>query len=241
MSIKASTVENVNSDTSAELSAEQVADYLKKNPTFFATHDDLILELTIPHESGKAISLLERQVTLLRESGIEARQKLGSLLENARNNDQLFDTTRNLVLALLRARNTTELGEACQDQLGSLANIDALEVIFVQHEHLNVADSVRTYPPKKMMQDFKDVFRLKRTHCGAMEKWQLDILFPSTNNSIKSTALCPVVNNGEVFALLAFGSKSDDYFNTNLDTLFLDFIGSVVGAILSKQLGDLTV
>jgi uncharacterized protein len=241
MSIKPSTAEDVNSKVNAELSSEQVAEFLKKNPNFFAEHDDLILDLTIPHESGKAISLLERQVTLLRASGIEARQKLGNLLENARNNDQLFDTTRNLVLALLRARNTTELGEACQDQLGNLANIDALEVIFVQHEHLNVADTVRTYPPKKMMQDFKDVFRLKRTHCGAMEKWQLDILFPTAGDSIKSTALCPVVNNGEVFALLAFGSNGEEYFNTNLDTLFLDFIGSVVGAILSKQLGDSNV
>ena len=74
-----------------------------------------------------------------------------------------------------------------------------------------------------------------------MEKWQLDILFPTAGDSIKSTALCPVVNNGEVFALLAFGSNGEEYFNTNLDTLFLDFIGSVVGAILSKQLGDSNV
>lgn len=238
MSIKASTVTELDSDAKDELTAEQVADFLRKNPSFFVDRDDLILELTVPHESGKAISLLERQVTLLRESGIEARKKLGNLLENARNNDQLFDTTRNLVLALLRAENTTELGEACQDQLGNLANIDALEVIFVEHKQLNVANTVRTYPPNKMMQDFKDVFRLKRTHCGAMEKWQLDILFPTAGDSIKSTALCPVVNNGKVLALLAFGSNGEEYFNTHLDTLFLDFIGSVVGAILSKQLGD---
>jgi uncharacterized protein YigA (DUF484 family) len=238
MSAKTSTVNEIDSVQPLKLTSEQVADYLKQNPNFFADQDDLILQLTLPHASGKAISLLERQVTLLREGGIQARQKLGNLLENARSNDQLFDTTRNLVLALLRADNTTELGEACQDQLGSLANIDALEVIFVEHSKLNVADSVRTYPPKKMMQDFKDIFRLKRTHCGAMEKWQLDILFPTACESVKSTALCPVVNNGQVLALLAFGSNSDDYFNTHLDTLFLDFIGSVVGAILSKQLGS---
>jgi len=240
MTVKASSVKAIDSTDSAELTTEQVAEYLKKNPNFFADQDDLILELKIPHESGKAISLLERQVTLLRESGIEARQKLGSLLDNARNNDQLFDTTRSLVLALLRADNTTELGEACQDQLGNLANIDALEVIFVEHSQLNVASSVRTYPPNKMMQDFKDIFRLKRTHCGAMEKWQLDILFPTASESINSTALCPVVHNGEVLALIAFGSNSNEYFNTHLDTLFLDFIGSVVGAILSKQLNSST-
>ncbi len=241
MSAKASPLKENDSQGQPELTAEQVADYLKKHPNFFANQDELILALTIPHESGKAISLLERQVTLLRESSIEARQKLGNLLENARNNDQLFDTTRSLVLALLRAENTTELGEACQDQLSNHANIDALEVIFVEHSQLNVAPTVRTYPPKKMMQDFKDVFRLKRTHCGAMESWQLDILFPNANGTVKSTALCPVVHNGEVMALIAFGSKNENYFNAHLDTLFLDFIGSVVGAILAKQLNGSTL
>jgi uncharacterized protein YigA (DUF484 family) len=39
-----------------------------------------------------------------------------------------------------------------------------------------------------------------------------------------------------VLALLAFGNKNEDYFNVQLDTLFLDFIGHVVGAVLSKQL-----
>ena len=58
MSIKPSTAEDVNSKVNAELSSEQVAEFLKKNPNFFAEHDDLILDLTIPHESGKAISLL---------------------------------------------------------------------------------------------------------------------------------------------------------------------------------------
>jgi uncharacterized protein YigA (DUF484 family) len=39
-----------------------------------------------------------------------------------------------------------------------------------------------------------------------------------------------------VLALIAFGNNSDNYFNVNLDTLFLDFIGHVVGAVLDKQL-----
>lgn len=236
MSVKVSAVETINSQADPDITAEQVASYLRNHPGFFLDQDELIAELSLPHESGKAISLLERQVTILRERGIEARQKLGNLLDNARNNDQLFDTTRNLVLALLRAEGSTELSEACQDQLSNHANIDACEVIFVEHDNLNVSKTIRTYPPNKMMQDFKDVFRLKRTFCGALEQWQLDILFPTSNQSIRSTAICPVVHDGEVLALLAFGNNSEDYFSVHLDTLFLDFIGHVVGAILSKQL-----
>ncbi|MFT6295286.1 MAG: hypothetical protein ACJATW_001565 [Glaciecola sp.] len=219
-----------------DASEAQVVAYLRAHPEFFVGQDDLITELSLPHESGKAISLLERQVTVLRERGLEARQKLGNLLENARSNDQFFDTTRSLVLALLRANNTTELANATQDQLTNHANIDACEIILVEQNNLNVSESIRTYPPDTLKQDFKDVFRLQRTYCGALEKWQVEFLFPGCSESLKSTAICPITHDGQVLALLAFGNKNEDYFNVQLDTLFLDFIGHVVGAVLSKQL-----
>jgi hypothetical protein len=214
----------------------QVVEYLRNNPDFFIQREELLADLSLPHESGKAISLLERQVTILRDRGIEARQKLNSLLENARNNDQLFDATRNLVLALLRAKNVTEIADVTQDQLADLANIDACEIILVAYPDLNVSQSVRTESLEKLQHDFDDVFRLKRTHCGAMTKELVDYLFHASNHKIRSTALCPVISNGEVLALLAFGNQAENYFNVNLDTLFLDFIGLVVGAVLDRQL-----
>ena len=238
MSNEASTAKQVDSDESPELSADQVADYLREHPEFFVEQEDLLAELSLPHESGKAISLLERQVTILRERGIEARQKLNNLLENARNNDQLFDTTRNLVLALLRADDATEIANVTQDQLSSQSNIDACEIILVEVPGLQTSDSVRTESQAKLRQDFADVFRLNRTHCGAIDPALVDYLFPSHGGSIKSTALCPVISNSEVLALLAFGNQEDNYFNINLDTLFLDFIGRVVGAVLDKQIDN---
>ncbi len=47
---------------SAELTAEQVAAYLRAHPEFFVDHDELIPELRIPHQPGDAVSLVERQV-----------------------------------------------------------------------------------------------------------------------------------------------------------------------------------
>lgn len=235
MNTEANTAEQIDSDSGNELSADQVVEYLKNHPDFFSNQDELLADITLPHESGKAISLLERQVTILRDRGIEARRKLNNLLENARNNDQLFDTTRNLVLALLRANNFTEISDVTQDQLANHTSIDACEVIVVRQNGLNVSDSVRTETHDFLQQEFGDVFRLKRTHCGAISADKVNYLFPSTGANVKSTALCPVIHNGEVLALLAFGNQEENYFNVNLDTLFLDFIGHVVGAVLQKQ------
>ncbi|GJM11781.1 MAG: hypothetical protein DHS20C12_01840 [Pseudohongiella sp.] len=233
-----SAAEKIEAQSGNELSAEEVASYLKANPEFFIEHEDVLADLTLPHESGKAISLLERQVTILRDRGIDARQKLNNLLENARNNDQLFDTTRNLVLALLRAQNVTEIADVAQDQLSNHANIDSCEIILVSKEGLKAADSVRTESAEILKKQFSDVFRLKRTHCGAISEEQTHYLFPTQGDSIKSTALCPVISNGDILALIAFGNQSDNYFNVNLDTLFLDFIGHVVGAVLDNQLDN---
>ncbi|MEX0963230.1 MAG: DUF484 family protein [Pseudohongiellaceae bacterium] len=231
-----SAAEKIDTESTVELCAEDVASYLKANPEFFIEQQDLLAELSLPHESGKAISLLERQVTILRDRGIDARQKLNNLLENARNNDQLFDTTRNLVLALLRAHNVTEMANLAQDQLSNHANIDSCEIIIIMQKGLKVSDSVRTESEANLKSRFADVFRLKRTHCGALSEEQTKYLFPANGDNIKSTALCPVISNGEVLALIAFGNRTDNYFNVNLDTLFLDFIGHVVGAVLDKQL-----
>lgn len=234
MTNETSAMEQVASEES-NVSEEQVADFLKLHPDFFTRHEDILADLTLPHESGNAISLLERQVTILRDRGIEARQKLNNLLENARNNDQLFDTTRNLVLALLRAQNVTEVVQFTCDQLSSQTNIDACEVILVSHADLTVSTTVRMENQEKLKRDFADVFRLKRTHCGALDEEQVSYLFPASSGQIKSTALCPVTHNGNILALLVFGNNQENYFNVNLDTLFLDFIGHVVGAVLDKH------
>lgn len=235
MSNDASAAERLTENEESKLSSAQVADYLRAHSEFFVEQDDLLADLSLPHESGKAISLLERQVTILRERGIDARVKLNNLIENARNNDQLFDTTRNLVLALLRAESITEIADVAQDRLRNHANIDACEIILVERDELGVSPSIRVEKIDKLQQDFGDVFRLKRAHCGAQSAEQLDYLFPKHGNKIKSTALCPVVNNSEVLALLAFGNHTENFFNVNLDTLFLDFIGQVIGAVLDKE------
>ena len=225
------------SDSEAStISEDQVVNYLRQNPGFFARQDDLLAEISLPHDSGNAISLLERQVNILRARGTEARQKLNNLLENARNNDQLFDTTQNLVLALLRAADATEIAEIAQDQLSNHANVDACALIVAEQEGLDFAPIVRTQSSEHLNAEFEEVFRLKRTHCGSLDQRAVDHLFQNDASSIRSTALCPVISNGEVLAILALGNQQEDAFNVSLDTLFLDFIGHVIGAVLDKHM-----
>ena len=235
MNSKASPTRSQSDSETITIREDQVVGYLRRNPDFFARHDDLLAEISLPHDSGSAISLLERQVTILRERGTETRQKLNILLENARKNDQLFDTTQNLVLTLLGAADATEIAEIAQGQLSNHANVDACELIVVEQEGLDVASTVRTQSLEHLKTKFEHIFRLKRTHCGSLNQKTLDQLFQNDAASIRSTALCPIISNGEVLAILALGNQREDTFSVNLDTLFLDFIGRVVGAVLGKH------
>ena len=146
MSNETSAAEQVCSENDAsasKLTEEQVVAYLRNNSDFFIRQEDLLADLSLPHESGKAISLLEKQVTILRDRGIEARHKLNDLLKNARNNDNLFETTRSLVLSLMRAENVTEIAEVTRNQLFKHDNIDACQIILVEHPHLNVSQLIK--------------------------------------------------------------------------------------------------
>jgi uncharacterized protein YigA (DUF484 family) len=235
MNKNSSTAKAIDSSLENELTSEQVVQYLRSNKDFFHHQSELLADLSLPHESGKAISLVEKQVSVLRHRGQNARKKLSDLLENAGKNDRLFDTTRSLVLALLRAQNITEIVAASQDQLSNQENVDACEIILLKQENLTVPPSVRTESLARLKNDYSDVFRLRRTHCGPLSAEQISYLFLISPEQIQSTAMCPIVGNGDILGLIAFGNQTKDYFNIHLDTLFLDFIGNVIGAVLASQ------
>ena len=61
---------------SESLSENLVTDYLKNNPNFFVENPLILTELKIPHESGTAISLVEKQLAVLRDQNQETNQRL---------------------------------------------------------------------------------------------------------------------------------------------------------------------
>ena len=100
---------NKSEETAPELSDEQVRDYLKEHSDFFQHHPDMLDYLHISHSSGSAVSLVEKQVSVLRERNMEMRKRLNNLTGNARDNDRLYELTRKLVLALLETDSLAEL------------------------------------------------------------------------------------------------------------------------------------
>ena len=60
----------------SSLTDEEVIQFLSEDPDFFQRNPDFLQSLYIPHEKGTAISLVEKQINLLREKNA-ALEKLG--------------------------------------------------------------------------------------------------------------------------------------------------------------------
>lgn len=208
----------------ATVTADQVAAYLKAHPDFFADRDNLLADMTVPHESGKAISLLERQVKILRDRSIESRHTLNGLLENARYNDQLFSVTRNLILTLLEEDKLDQLTIVTESSLSTQPGIDACHLIIVDTSDI----------ASELQKRFPSLLRSKRVLTQTLDKDTSSLLFPGTMPALRSAALCPVTHHNSLLAVLAIGNHAQDYFTDDLDTLFLDFIAEVLGTLISR-------
>src|SRR5210317_1942629 len=91
-----------------ELSEQSIHDFLAAHPDFFERHSTLLSSLNLPHASGGAVSLVERQVSVLRQIDLKLERQLKELIEVARANDILAAKIHKLTLQLLA---TTDLHE----------------------------------------------------------------------------------------------------------------------------------
>jgi uncharacterized protein YigA (DUF484 family) len=219
------------------LDAAAVADYLRKHPEFFLEHGDLLRELKIPHESGRAVSLLERQVAVYRQRQYAMDEQFNDIVGNAKVNDALFEKTRLVILDLLHCRTLAQLlgtiGERIRDDFGA----SGATLAFVTER--TDAGALTTIPPTAVRTALGEFYEKQRTWCGSLNSVQQSLLFPNKIAPIVSAAVVPLhLPESSAFRqaygqpLLLIGSTEASHFNSTLDTLFLDFIGEVLSVHL---------
>ena len=93
--------------------------FLRDHPDFFERHQDLLADMLLPHETGGAVSLLERQVSVLREQRDDYKKKLQQLIKTAQKNEQLNNHVNALILALLDATSLEEVLEVVRTRLAN--------------------------------------------------------------------------------------------------------------------------
>jgi uncharacterized protein YigA (DUF484 family) len=217
--------------TESTINDEMVRDYLIENNDFLQRNPEMLDHLHISHASGSAISLVEKQVGVLRERNIEMRRRLNTLTANARDNDKLYEQTRSLVLNLLAANS-------CADMQGAF--VDSMKNDF-QAEHASMIlfgdpdqgdRNMRIETLENAKNEIGALLKGRKAVCGALRKAELTYLFPKSGD-IGSAALMPL-NNGEELGIIAVGSSDANRYNSSMGTLFLTHIADVMVRLLPR-------
>lgn len=218
---------------SGEPSEAQVATWLKTHQDFFERHPDLLTELSIPHVSGGAVSLVERQVNVLRERNLELRERLQRLLDVARENDVLFDKMRGLVLALLEAGSISDLARALEDELR--ARFGSEFIGFLLFDVAGPTGAAQSVALQEAQAQVPSLVRGRQAIAGHLRDEELSFLFGHEGRQVKSCAVVPIYHERPL-GLLAIGSADAAHFRTSMDTLFISFVGDVLARVLSPLL-----
>ena len=222
-------------NSEVEITEEDVAQYLKAHSGFFLKRDDLLLELKLSHPSGKAVSLLERQVSLLRERNMDMRGRLNQLLGSAHNNDQLLEKTQQLTLSLIEAQGLDALVNAFNRSLVSDFKMDFSNLILFGNPNLHQSVTSRIIPVDDAFEKVPGLLKTDKATCGILRQEELAFLFPEQFDHIGSAAVIPLKHNRQL-GMIAVGSKDNEHFSSNMGTLFLDYTAEILSRLLVKHL-----
>lgn len=215
-------------------SESEVARYLRNHPGFFLNNEDLLTELKITHKTGKAVSLLERQVEVLRERNMDMRGRISSMLDNAQRNDMLFDRSKSLVLSLIEARRAEEFSNTlCRHLVSDFEDIDYASLILFADPKRVGGNSLRVVNPEQAQNQIGSLLRSKKAVCGVLRAEELSFLFGKHADHIGSAALMPI-EPGSIDGVIAIASKDPQHFKSSMGTLFLEYIAEVVNRTLPK-------
>lgn len=224
--------------TTAESEEESVARYLQHNPDFFERHQALLARLRLPHaRTGATISLVERQVEVLRERHAGVEQKLAEFVRVARANDALAEKVHRFTRRLLRARSRAEV--LAQLEASLREDFDAFHstLVLIGTPAPDEADqhfvrTVRADDP--CLRSFETLFASGKPRCGQVRDSQREMLFGAEAPTIGSVALVPLGDKGAV-GLLALGSPDRDRFHPGMSTEFLARMAELIADALTSR------
>lgn len=231
-------------DSPKTLDPSAVRQYLTMNPDFFNQHADVLPRLHIPHDvGGGTVSLIERQVSVLRGKCNRLESSLRDLITVARENERLHMRLHRLIQDIVSAESMDELVNASRESLKENFKADDVRLFLTSSdEHLEKKENnknEKTFARKLKSNHYtlssKDpVFELfaknfaeAETYCGPLDEEQRALLCTGCETELASAAIIPLQYNGQQ-GLLVMGSSDASRFTAGKGVMFLNQLGEVL-------------
>jgi uncharacterized protein YigA (DUF484 family) len=213
---------------------QSVRDYLTEHPHFFEENPDILEAINVSHDSGKAISLVERQITIMRDKNKALSAQVEELIDTAKNNDQLLAKTNQLVLKLIQAEDLNSLIEALDTSLKNDFNTEFYSLTLIDKGLFTYKTTANLVSEEDAKSKISSLLSAQKAVSGILREEQINFLFEQSANSVASVIALPL-NSSEPFGILALGSSDADFYSHDIGTVFFDYIGALLNELIPKH------
>jgi uncharacterized protein YigA (DUF484 family) len=218
---------------------EAVGRYLEQTPDYCLRHPELLAALVLPHpEAGRAVSLVERQVRVLRDRNEQSTHQLQELIAFARDNDQLGERVQRFALAMIDSDSLDEVLDTAQDMLRQEFSLDGVAVRLTGNPRPSCPRQEFVTPDDTMLDGLLTSLAARNGQplCGAMQAVDtLEALFGAQAGNIRSTAVVGLTLHA-LRGVLVLASRDPQRFRADMGTVYLVRLGELLMAGVARHL-----
>ncbi len=221
-----------------ELSWEEaVSRYLEDHPDYFQRYPEIVARLLLSHETGgKAVSLIERQVQVLREQTQTLQRQLRELVNNARENDVLSGRLHRFATAMIGCTSLDDVIDTTYDLLRQEFKLDAVVILLQGRVTTGERPELVPEDDNRINTLFRQFSSGKPICGGKFDESLMSYLFSGRASEIKSTALIPLGEKNP-HGILGLGTHDPHRFHPGMGTVYLTRMGELLTHSLARHRG----
>ena len=203
-----------------KIDAKDVELFLLDNLDFFVTRESLVSEMKFKHSQSSASSILERQITKLRDEHKNVIELLKSFIDTASINEDLFKKSKDLTLKILESDTNDNIKEIVEESFKKDFGVDDCKVEFFDNKAIDKLEKGTGLSMHK-----------GAVHCGSFSNEKIALLFD--DERIESLVIAVIVLKDEI-GLLKLGSHDRTKYLGDEDTTFIEYIRDILEKKLSS-------